>query len=220
MPQQSPISFQMGTKNVLIVDGNEAMQKLCARVLRSRGVHVHTAKSVPEAELLWVPDFFDSVLLDVCQKSKEAVGFWRTIRRQHRGQRMRFLVGPPTYLSPTCAHEALARDKVPEDWGCRGQDSCMSHKTLQTDSSQMATINQGGKSMKPELLTNRDASITTQDEENVRARAYELYERRGRVDGHAEKDWLQAEGEVAGSNERKAVRASTSKIAVKIVGEA
>ncbi len=73
--------------------------------------------------------------------------------------------------------------------------------------------------MKPELLTKRDAAITTH-EGSVRARAYELYEVRGRIDGHAEEDWLQAEGEVAGSNERKAVRASTSEITVKIVGEA
>jgi CheY-like chemotaxis protein len=65
VPQQSPISFQVRTKNVLIIDGSEAMQQLRARVLRSRGVHVHTAKSVTEAELLWVPDFFDLVLLDV-----------------------------------------------------------------------------------------------------------------------------------------------------------
>jgi hypothetical protein len=84
----------------------------------------------------------------------------------------------------------------------------------------MQTIDQGEKSMKQELLTNQDAAITTHDEENVRARAYELYEVRGRIDGHAEEDWLQAEGEVAGSNERKAVQASTSKITVKIVGEA
>ena len=65
--------------------------------------------------------------------------------------------------------------------------------------------------MKTEILTKRDAAITTHDEENVRARAYELYEVRGRVDGHAEEDWLQAEGEAAGSNERNAVRASTSR---------
>ena len=64
--------------------------------------------------------------------------------------------------------------------------------------------------MKPELLTRRDTAITTH-EENVRDRAYELYEMRGRIDGHAEEDWLQAEGEVAGSNERKAVRSSTSR---------
>ena len=65
--------------------------------------------------------------------------------------------------------------------------------------------------MKPELLTKRDAAITAHDEENVRARAYELYEVRGRIDGHAEEDWLQAEGEVAGSNERKTVLASASR---------
>jgi Protein of unknown function (DUF2934) len=64
--------------------------------------------------------------------------------------------------------------------------------------------------MKPELLTKRDGAVTTR-EENVRARAYELYEVRGRVDGQAEEDLLQAEGEVAGSNERNAVRASTSR---------
>jgi len=74
--------------------------------------------------------------------------------------------------------------------------------------------------MKPGLLTKRDAAITTHEEENVRARAYELYELRGKTDGHAEEDWLQAEGEVAESNERNAVRASSSKITVKIVGEA
>jgi response regulator RpfG family c-di-GMP phosphodiesterase len=113
--QQSPISFQTRTKNVLIVDSNETMQKLRARVLRSRGVHVHTAKSVTEAEVLWVPDFFDLVLLDVRQRSQEAVEFWRTIRRQHPRQRISFLVGPPTYLSPTCADEVIARDEVPED---------------------------------------------------------------------------------------------------------
>jgi hypothetical protein len=65
--------------------------------------------------------------------------------------------------------------------------------------------------MKPELLTNNDAAIATPDEENVRARAYELYEVRGRIDGHAEEDWLQAEGEVAGGSERKAVLVSASR---------
>jgi DNA-binding NtrC family response regulator len=106
----------MCTKNVLIIDDNEAMQKLRARALRSRGVHVHTAKSVTEAELFWMPDYFDLVLLDVRQRSKEAVEFWRTIRRQHPGQRISFLVGAPMYLSPTGADEVVGCDRVPEDW--------------------------------------------------------------------------------------------------------
>ena len=73
--------------------------------------------------------------------------------------------------------------------GCRGQESCTSHKALQTDSSHLETINnEGEKSMKPELLTNREAAITTDNEKNVPARAYELYEVHGRIHGHAEED--------------------------------
>ena len=33
-------------------------------------------------------------------------------------------------------------------------------------------------------------------EEKVRLHAYELYEERGRIDGHALDDWLQAEAEI------------------------
>ena len=33
-------------------------------------------------------------------------------------------------------------------------------------------------------------------EEQVRNRAYEIYERRGREDGHALEDWLQAQSEL------------------------
>jgi DNA-binding NtrC family response regulator len=117
VPQQSPISFQMSTKNVLIIDGNEGRQNLRASVLRGHEVHVHMAKNVTDAKLLWVPNFFDLVLLDVHDRSKEAVAFWKTIRRQHPRQRISFLVGPPTYLSPTCPDEVIARD-----------DSCLSHK--------------------------------------------------------------------------------------------
>jgi hypothetical protein len=34
-------------------------------------------------------------------------------------------------------------------------------------------------------------------QELVRARAYELYEQRGREDGHDLEDWVQAESEIA-----------------------
>ena len=38
----------------------------------------------------------------------------------------------------------------------------------------------------------------------IRQRAYELYEKRGREDGHAEEDWLHAEAEVLGTVFRRA----------------
>ncbi|HEV2732269.1 MAG TPA: DUF2934 domain-containing protein [Terriglobales bacterium] len=40
-------------------------------------------------------------------------------------------------------------------------------------------------------------------EDQIRRRAYELYEQRGRVDGHELEDWLQAEAELLSVKGRK-----------------
>jgi hypothetical protein len=44
-------------------------------------------------------------------------------------------------------------------------------------------------------------------EEEIRQRAYQLYEEHGRLDGHAMEDWLIAEDEVLGSRQAKLVAA-------------
>ncbi len=49
-----------------------------------------------------------------------------------------------------------------------------------------------------------DFSTPRPAEQIIRQRAYELYEKRGREDGHAEQDWLRAEAEVLGTVFRKA----------------
>lgn len=41
-------------------------------------------------------------------------------------------------------------------------------------------------------------------EEQIRTRAYELYEERGREDGHDNEDWLRAEAEITGRTMRTA----------------
>ncbi len=46
-------------------------------------------------------------------------------------------------------------------------------------------------------------------EEQIRQRAYELYEGRGRVDGNAMDDWLQAKEEVLSYREAKAATTSS-----------
>jgi hypothetical protein len=54
-------------------------------------------------------------------------------------------------------------------------------------------------------------SVHTQEEsqaelaEKIRRRAYELYESRGREDGHDREDWLQAEAELAAQLSQTAV---------------
>jgi len=44
-------------------------------------------------------------------------------------------------------------------------------------------------------------------EEQIRLRAYELYEARGREDGHEFDDWLQAEAEISSVRGRRQLRA-------------
>lgn len=42
----------------------------------------------------------------------------------------------------------------------------------------------------------------TEREEQIRRRAYELYEARAREDGHDRDDWLQAEAEILGTGHK------------------
>ncbi len=53
-----------------------------------------------------------------------------------------------------------------------------------------------------------NAKFPTGIEERIRQRAYELYQQRGRVDGFALDDWLQAENEILGSQMQRRVKAS------------
>jgi hypothetical protein len=46
-------------------------------------------------------------------------------------------------------------------------------------------------------------------EEQIRQRAYQLFEERGRLDGNAIEDWLTAEEEVLGSRQTKAATAAS-----------
>ena len=47
------------------------------------------------------------------------------------------------------------------------------------------------------------AAVAAVHEEEVRRRAYEIYEERGRQDGGAEEDWIRAEQELLAQNGRR-----------------
>jgi hypothetical protein len=57
-------------------------------------------------------------------------------------------------------------------------------------------------SAQPESLIKDKAPIALADSE-VETRAYQLYELRGRVDGHAEQDWFQAEVDLRARNKQE-----------------
>jgi hypothetical protein len=52
---------------------------------------------------------------------------------------------------------------------------------------------------KPQPRTSEAVQSPDQIQERIRQRAYEIYETRGREDGHDLDDWLIAESEVTGS---------------------
>ena len=63
-------------------------------------------------------------------------------------------------------------------------------------------------------MKSRTIPITTKPpdaevEEQIRQRAYQLYEERGRLEGNAMEDWLMAEEAVLGSRQAKAATASS-----------
>ena len=59
------------------------------------------------------------------------------------------------------------------------------------------------KSKPNPVRTHQEPEFPAEFEEEIRRRAYELYEQRGKVEGYALDDWLQAEAEVLNSKERK-----------------
>lgn len=57
----------------------------------------------------------------------------------------------------------------------------------------------------------RKPESPTDTEERIRRRAHELYEQRGKVDGFALDDWLQAEAEALEEQKQRAKAAGRSK---------
>jgi hypothetical protein len=53
-------------------------------------------------------------------------------------------------------------------------------------------------------IPNNNKQLPADREEQIRRRAYDLYEQRGRVDGHDMDDWLQAEAELSGKSKTAA----------------
>jgi DUF2934 family protein len=61
------------------------------------------------------------------------------------------------------------------------------------------------RSREPRL---RKPDLSNDIEKRIRQRAHELYEQRGRVDGFALDDWLQAEAEILGAQRQGKVKAA------------
>lgn len=120
MYRPSPVRGRpvLADKKVLLIDRRHVTRELRASVLRSHGVAVHVAEELSTARLLWHPNVYDLVLLDVRRYSPgEVLEFYDQIQDTTPRQRVASLVGPPSYLSPAWPQAAVAEDVARGQWG-------------------------------------------------------------------------------------------------------
>jgi len=85
-------------RRVLLIDQNARKQSLCATILRSHEIEVHTANGFSEAESLWKTHSYDLVLLAAHEDCEAASIVSAQIREIKPQQRIGLLVGPPAYV--------------------------------------------------------------------------------------------------------------------------
>ena len=104
-------------KKVLLIDPHQCTRDVRASVLRSHGIEVDATDSVQAARSLWRPKLYDLILLAARGHFPgEALDFYVEIKHASPGERVVFLVGPPTFLSLTWPTEVMAPEKEPQQW--------------------------------------------------------------------------------------------------------
>jgi hypothetical protein len=104
-------------KKVLLIDAHQCARDVRARVLRSRGIEVDATDSLQAARSLWRAHRYDLILLAAREHLPgEALDFYVEIKRASHGERVVFLVGPPTFLSLTWPVEVMTTEKEPQQW--------------------------------------------------------------------------------------------------------
>lgn len=89
----------------------------------------------------------------------------------------------------------------------------MAEKHTKADKLERRTEQLGKKVDRPDEIEKKPSKLAPKSDEptvlipleqQIRQRAYELYEQRGRTDGHDLDDWLQAECEIQGTQQNAA----------------
>lgn len=117
LPQSRNRILNLHNRKVLLIDKCQATRKVRAAVLRSHGVEVLEAENLSGAGLVWQPNVYDLVMLDVRRYSPgEVHEFHEHVKGESPRERVAFLVGPPVYLSRTWPEEAMGAEKQPRQW--------------------------------------------------------------------------------------------------------
>ncbi len=114
----SPETDSFG-KTVLLVDSNERLGQIRARVLRQYGITVATASTVEEARARLKGSAYHLVLVAPRKNPAKAIQLQREIKRLHPEQRVAFFVGPPKYISFTYGRNVVPIGARSRNWADR-----------------------------------------------------------------------------------------------------
>jgi hypothetical protein len=106
-------------KCVLLMDTNAERRALRKKIMALHGVEMIGACDLEEAGLVWHPDRYDMVLIDIRRNYAGALAFRDEIKKDSPGQIVAFLVGRPDFV----ALQPSPGSYVPEAHGMEWGDS-------------------------------------------------------------------------------------------------
>ncbi len=104
-------------KCVLLMDTNSERRALRKKIMALHGVDMIGACDLEEAALIWHPDRYDMVLIDVRRDHHGALAFRDDIKKDSPDQIVAFLVGRPDFVALQPAPGSYVPEAHGMEWG-------------------------------------------------------------------------------------------------------
>jgi CheY-like chemotaxis protein len=104
-------------KCVLLMDTNAERRALRKKIMALHGVEMIGASDLEEAGLVWHPDRYDMVLIDIRRDYRGALAFRDEIKKDSPDQIVAFLVGRPDFVALQPAPGSYVPEAHGMEWG-------------------------------------------------------------------------------------------------------
>jgi CheY-like chemotaxis protein len=104
-------------KCVLLMDTNGERRALRKKIMALHGVEMIGACDLEEAGLVWHPDRYDMVLIDIRRDYRGALAFRDEIKKDSPDQIVAFLVGRPDFVALQPAPGSYVPEAHGMEWG-------------------------------------------------------------------------------------------------------
>ncbi len=104
-------------KCVLLMDTNPERRALRKKIMALHGVEMIGANDLEEAALVWHPDRYDMVLIDIRRDHHGALAFRDEIKKENPDQVVAFLVGRPNFVALQPSPGSYVPEVHGMEWG-------------------------------------------------------------------------------------------------------